>query len=320
MHEPVAIDHSQVRKLAPLLKNSPSVQPFNFAEDSPELFPSENDPCAPDFFFFATLHQFGFWHANRERYLEPMVGTINGKRFKGSDFFWRATLRAQSDQKRFLTAEFQAKLKPKDFAHFYRDDSGKCPLPMLKEHWHLAVQCGQDLLKRKCDPKKILEKSNKAFDSLSEFLKIAGQITGYKEDPLRKKLMLLAVILAERPEHFLKVRKHSDWQPIVDYHVQRTALRTGLVEIRDAKLKEKIMARKIVSAKEEQKIRVQIFKAMQELEKLSGKSAAALDWLFFSARKKCPEMTEPDCPNCVMESVCAKRKELFQPVFRTTHY
>jgi hypothetical protein len=46
----------------------------------------------------------------------------------------------------------------------------------------------------------------------------------------------------------------------------------------------------------------------------------AVDWFFFNARKRCPEMTEPDCKNCALDSVCAHRKDLFQPVRRTIFY
>jgi hypothetical protein len=59
---------------------------------------------------------------------------------------------------------------------------------------------------------------------------------------------------------------------------------------------------------------------MQRVQALSGRSMGAVDWFFFNARRRCPEMTEPDCANCAIDSVCAHRKELFQPVRRTTFY
>jgi len=31
-------------------------------------------------------------------------------------------------------------------------------------------------------------------------------------------------------------------------------------------------------------------------------------------------MSEPECPSCEVEAVCRRKKELFQPVFRTTFY
>jgi hypothetical protein len=46
----------------------------------------------------------------------------------------------------------------------------------------------------------------------------------------------------------------------------------------------------------------------------------APDEYFFFTRKRCPEMSEPDCSSCSADQVSAHRKELFQPVFRTDYY
>jgi hypothetical protein len=45
-----------------------------------------------------------------------------------------------------------------------------------------------------------------------------------------------------------------------------------------------------------------------------------VDWFFFNSRRRCPEMTEPICEHCQVDPICAHRKELFQPVIRTTFY
>jgi hypothetical protein len=45
-----------------------------------------------------------------------------------------------------------------------------------------------------------------------------------------------------------------------------------------------------------------------------------VDWFFFNARRRCPEMIAPECSACRLDSVCAQRKELFQPVLRTAYY
>jgi hypothetical protein len=42
--------------------------------------------------------------------------------------------------------------------------------------------------------------------------------------------------------------------------------------------------------------------------------------LFANARRRCPEMTEPECMACPLDPVCAHRMEYFQPVLRTTFY
>ena len=67
-------------------------------------------------------------------------------------------------------------------------------------------------------------------------------------------------------------------------------------------------------------VREATFQAIKNLVKRSGLSVAVIDYFFFTNRTRCPEMTEPDCPSCALDSVCAHRKELFQPVLRTTFY
>ena len=59
---------------------------------------------------------------------------------------------------------------------------------------------------------------------------------------------------------------------------------------------------------------------VEQVVSLSGKTTGAVDLFFFNARKRCPEMTEPECQFCQLDSVCKHRKELFQPVLRTSFY
>jgi hypothetical protein len=64
-----------------------------------------------------------------------------------------------------------------------------------------------------------------------------------------------------------------------------------------------------------------VYRAFEQLGPLAGKSTCAVDQFFFhNARKRCPEMTAPQCPQCPLDRLCAKRKDLFQPVLRTTNY
>ncbi|MCK5275097.1 MAG: hypothetical protein KAR37_10655, partial [Alphaproteobacteria bacterium] len=67
-------------------------------------------------------------------------------------------------------------------------------------------------------------------------------------------------------------------------------------------------------------VRATAHAAVEEVVAASGKSMGAVDWFFFQARKRCPEMSKPHCEMCAVDSACAHRKELFQPVRRTTYY
>ena len=100
----------------------------------------------------------------------------------------------------------------------------------------------------------------------------------------------------------------------------RSCLRVGLVDILDEDLKTRITNRELISPADEWAIRHTAYRAIEEVVALSGKSTGAVDWFFFGARKRCPEMTEPECSLCQIDSVCAHRRELFQPVLRTSFY
>jgi len=67
-------------------------------------------------------------------------------------------------------------------------------------------------------------------------------------------------------------------------------------------------------------VRYPAYRAIEQVVALSGKGTGAVDWYFFGARKRCPEMSEPECRFCQVDPVCAHRKGLFQPVLRTSFY
>jgi hypothetical protein len=81
-----------------------------------------------------------------------------------------------------------------------------------------------------------------------------------------------------------------------------------------------VIERKELAATDEWAIRVAAYQAIQHVQRESGQGMGAVDWFFFNARLRCPEMTEPECLHCPVDQGCAHRKELFQPVFRTTFY
>jgi hypothetical protein len=163
---------------------------------------------------------------------------------------------------------------------------------------------------------------------------LLDHIGGYKEDPLRKKSMLLALILEQRPEKFLlpadpprlmgegarSAGVRVAEPPVIDYHLMRSCLRTGLIEIVDDDLRQRIIARQVITPEDEWAVRYAAYRAIETVQQQSGRSMGAVDWFFFNARRRCPEMTTPDCAVCVVDAVCAHRVDLFQPVIRTTFY
>ncbi len=313
----VDVDEEQVRRVSGLLSRLDAAAAFDFV--GPEL-PPVGDPRAVEYFFAATLQQFGFWSERDGRFAAPMVALLGGRPLKGSFYLFSAFLRRMQQDRQFCSPARQAALADEDLRDVFRSDDGSDPLPARELHLALARQYGEDMQALGLEPRAIVENAGTSSRPLQALLAQLDRIGGYKEDPLRKKSSLLALILSQRPERFLSFADGEKVAPVIDYHLMRSCLRTGLVEVRDAALGSMLEARQVVSAEREWTVRHAAYRAIEAVIDASGKSPGAVDWFFFSARQRCPEMSAPDCARCHLDPACAHRTGLFQPVHRTTFY
>lgn len=318
---PVRVNEARVRRFADYFAGIGQVSPFDFCSvEERVLFPARGGAGVIEYFFFVTAHQFGFWHLDGGRYGGPMIAPVDGRPRKGSDFIVACATRAWNRDPLFFAREGLARAGEEGWAGIFRDDTGGNPLPMWPAHRDIIERYAAWLRTAARPPAELVAAANEAPESLKAFLDEAGKIPGYAEDPMRKKLQLLAIILENRPEHFLRVPDPRNHRPIIDYHLQRSALRTGLVDVDDARVLADLEARRLVPADVENEIRTAVYDAVARLVKQSGASVAAIDYFFFMNRTRCPEMREPDCPACPVRELCARRTKLFQPVFRTAAY
>lgn len=319
--KPVVLDDCRLVAFAAHLRAADDAAPFDFCSPSEGfIYPERNRPGVLEYFCFACAHQFGFWTLAGNRWEKPMVAPRDGRNLKGSDFLWCVCTRAwQQDPAALAPARLAARTDA-ELAALFHDDAGKNPLPMWPEHLALIRGYADWFGTRDLEPAALLARAQAAPRPLRALLDLLADIPGYAGDPLRKKAMLLAIVLENRPEHFLTVTDPESAEPIIDYHLQRSALRTGLIRVADPALRQKLEARRLLSAAEEDAVRTATCAAIGRLMKLSGRSAAAVDWFFFQNRTRCPETTEPDCPACPVRALCARETRLFQPVYRTTAY
>ncbi|MBI5033499.1 MAG: hypothetical protein HZB51_23500 [Chloroflexi bacterium] len=312
----VQTDEAQIERVAKLVAQLDEIKPFDFTgQDAPSF----GDPHAIDFFFASTLQQFGFWFDDGKRYTQPFVAALNGRTLKGSDYLWAVYKRWLDSDANGLMPAAQALVTQDEFARRYATDNGVM-MPMLDEHFRCAQNYGRDMVALGWTSAQIVERANASATPLRTFLAQLDHIGGYKEDPLRKKSTLLAIILQQRPEHFLRIDASESVPPIIDYHLQRSCLRMGLIDVKDSRLRQALVNRELLAADDEWAIRRAAYTAIEHLQRKSGKSMGAVDWFFFGARRRCPEMTEPDCANCAADPACAHHKDLFQPVRRTVFY
>jgi sugar/nucleoside kinase (ribokinase family) len=314
----IEIDQEQVQRLSEAIKGIPESKAFDFVSD---YYPPVGHQKALDYFFVQTLQQFGFWDMVEGHYAWPLIATIDGQESKGSTFLSRAYLRPLDEDPDFYSPARQSQLTFEEVLAFFRADDGSEPLPGPMLHFGKALEYGNDMLALDLTPRKIVDQANRSSKPLQTFLSIMDHIGGYKADPLRKKSSLLALILMERPEKFLKPAKGEEIQPVVDYHCLRFCLRTGLVTIINNRLRKKVANRAQVTMEEEGAIRFACYQALQQLVATTGLSTGAVDNITFGyTRKHCPEMTVPVCKECALNPACKYRVELFQPVLRTTFY
>ena len=314
----VQVNEGQVRQVAKTISTLSEASPFPFV--GPEL-PPVGHPKAVDYFFAATLQQFSFWSVRDNRYYRPLIAQIGGVERKGSDYLWAAFTRRIEGDPEFCSPERQADLSREELLAVFRADNGEDPMPALDLHLEQAHQYGRDMLALQLTPQAVLDKVLASTQPLQTFLVTLDQVGGYKEDPVRKKSLLLAMILNDRPERFLPLRDDERIAPIMDYHNMRSCLRVGLIDVLDGELRTKLTNRQIVSPAEEWAVRYPAYLAYELLVTLSGRSLSVVNGLIFTnARKRCPEMTEPECQSCQLDPVCAHRKEFFQPVLRTSFY
>lgn len=308
---------TQIQKISKMVAALDEAAPFNFI--SPELPPAHH-PKVLDYFFAVTLQQFSFWNEQNNRYHTPLIAPLGGVSQKGAFYLFDAYRRRLESDADFCSPARQANLSRAELLEIFKADDGSDPMPALDLHLEMANAYGRDMLALHLTPDTVLQKAQASATPLATLISILDKVGGYKEDPLRKKSGLLALILNQRPEAFLTFAAGEQVEPVIDYHLMRSCLRVGLVDILDEDLKTKITNRELISPADEWAIRLTAYRAIEEVVALSGKSTGAVDWFFFGARKRCPEMTEPECSLCQIDSVCAHRRELFQPVLRTSFY
>lgn len=322
------INHAQIQKVADFIRKMPAgkhgMNFYSFKNkdgvDVPALgmYPPLNHPQTVNFFFFICMHMFGFWYGDHRGYVAPMYGVIDDKECKGADLVMKCAIKFLNAGGNF-SPEYFARITPKEFAEIFSDDNGPIPFPDFEIRYKLTRAYGEFFYEMRASTIDGLEDTNVSKRPLKIFLEKTIIIPGYGDDPFLKKNTLLALVLANRPEHFLKVGPEEKWPPVVDYHLMRLALRLGLVEIDEYDTPENT-ERLWTEERMENKIRMDTYYAILALVNESGKTMSFVDHLLWSGRKYCPEMTEPECSKCVFCDVCEKHTKLFQPVFRTTAY
>jgi sugar/nucleoside kinase (ribokinase family) len=313
----VVVDGHAVARLARLIAGADGLRGFDFTGPP---FPIVGDAGAVDWFAAATLQQFGFWYERDGGWAGSLVASIDGTAHKGSDYLWTVYRRWVEREPDAMSPAHQAAISVGDWHRIAAADDGTDPFPDAALYAGAATAYGRTLGELGVTATELVAVAAGAERPMRALLTLLDHVGGYREDPLRKKAALLGVILRQRPEGFLPPAPADDAPPIVDYHVQRSALRTGMVAVMDTVLRERLVERRVLEPADEWAVRRATFDAVARLSIASRRDMGIVDWFLFQMRHRCPEATSPDCGSCPADPACAHRTELFQPVIRTTAY
>ena len=281
------------------------------------------------YFFFWCAQQFCFWYSIGEKYVTPMYAVKNGKKRKGSAFLDPCLISIYSKNPRWFRAENQKTITKSELEQKLSDDNGICPLPLMDERLSICLDSAKKLDKFKGSVLNLLKAaSGYLIRDGKGLLEILEGFSGYRDSPFYKKSLLFVATMVNRPEKFFKIKDEGNMHAIIDYHLQRLALRTGAIEVIDQNLKRKLENRLYVTEYEEFDVRkatLDAFDIICKEAKKREKDPFEVDYYAWRARTYCPEMKEPDCDKCLIKDPCKgsrypSYKRLFQPVFVTTKY
>ena len=307
---------SQVERVGAALAAEAQAAAIDFSRPP---FPAAGAPGAAALLALATLHQYGFWTTDPTgTWAGSMFAVKQGQRYKGSDFVWACFTAAAAADPTVLDPARLA-TEPLLFDAICADDDGHCPIPDVASHRLLQMGYGA-ALRDAGGWERILDEVGRSAQPGAALLARLSRLPGYAEDPLAKKATLLLLILTTRPERFVRLGADERLGPIVDYHLMRGCLRSGVVGV-DPALAARLAARQTITGAEEAAVRMACRAALRDLESASGLGAAAIDGYFFGlGRRLCLEASPPRCTDCALAPRCAQRVDLFQPVYRTTAY
>lgn len=245
----------------------------------------------------------------------------------GWDFLEYGFIEIASQKPELLQAEFLVGLSPAQLTDLIRpffapqNIAENCTLDHLEERTKLWIDMAHFINKSGYSHFEYFQQSNGMASYFYEKLKS----TMAYSDPLQKKTSFLMKILVDA--HLIEFSNEEELIPIMDYHMQRVLMRTGCVEILDAKLSDNLQNRMPIM--EEQELREACISSMKIIAKASNYSIFKMNDVFYTMGRSCCNESmlcvENKCDkepctltlaielenhdNCIFEEVCIGAKD-----------
>ncbi|MFN3477699.1 MAG: queuosine salvage family protein, partial [Candidatus Methylomirabilales bacterium] len=195
--------------------------------------------------------------------------------------------RAYRSDPHFFTAERLWRLSPQDLKGIFSDrgDPSTSTLDRIGERLHLLREAAASLLHwYQGDVWVLYERSGGSLGGGTGLLNLLAQFEAYR-DPLKKKSYLLLMILSTS-----KIWVLQDLELLrfpVDNHFVRVALRTGMIQVKDKELQERLRGQGEVTAGEERALREAAQQAGALLIRASRRTVFELDTILWHIGRSC---------------------------------
>ncbi|MHA1595825.1 MAG: queuosine salvage family protein [Candidatus Baldrarchaeia archaeon] len=289
-HTRIRINYEKCNALAHLLSKFRNFKPDNF--EDPKLYPPPSAPpkdVANYFFFIVAIDH---------RTHPPgsvFLGEIDGEVYRGSLLLYRLAKLKWDEDPQFFSPERMSSIDEKEVTEWLSVSKPKpATVKDPKLRASLLRDAGIKLLRfYDGDTMKIFERAEGSVWKIVENLHI---FTAY-EDPVAKKAFLLIKFLERRG--LWKIKDPQNLRVPVDNHLTRIAIRFGILEIKDEKLKRVLRERIPVSRDIDIELRMQAREAYAIISETSGIKATILDdILWYIGRNCCSYRETPRCDSC----------------------
>ncbi len=271
------------------------------------------------------------------------AGLLGGRHVRGWDYLVEASQRRMQD----WTAERMLVYTADDLRSVLSDDfdPAHSRIDRVEERLGQLHDCARGLLQGyEGHALLIHERAGGRLCGAGGLLELLAQFEAYA-DPMQKKSVLLAGMLHEIG--VWPLRDPQNLKVAMDYHAMRVALRSGIVEVRDADLADDLRRQRPASAEVNQAVRTCVSEACDILVAESGHSVFSLDKLIWHLGRSCCfyehepicgpgpanpcfkrsactfiQATNYACPNvCVLDGVCkGSRDQRYRNLWETNIY
>jgi hypothetical protein len=240
-------------------------------------------------------------------------GTLDGRFFHGADLLYALAIHKFKEDQDFFTAERMAQISPEAVTNWLSlaVDGKRTVIYNPQERAELLRDLGQKLLELGYKSSLELIKCCAGYLIRPEGTGLLQLLSNFKaySDPVSKKSFLWAKFLTGRG--LLQVQDIDNLAVPVDNHLTRIALRTGIINVKDEEILNRLRLEQSFALSEDLKIREAVRAAYREILKYETLRFNELDDFFWVlGRTHCIHSKNPLCQHYDHNPACQLMVEL----------